>query len=135
MPRNGCAPVNLTKRRSRGALVEAQKVQLPPSPTELRPELKAACVSVLEAEQWLETAGFRPCVIKLASPDTGEFLRAYAQFRDVIDQHAAVARLNGRLEAQDELERTHARSSTVRAVWAGFAGLLAGGALAAIVLL
>lgn len=54
---------------------------LPASPLQEREEIRDAALSMIEGEQWLQSAGYRDSINKLASPKADEFLNGLREFQ------------------------------------------------------
>lgn len=85
------------------------EILLPPSPVPVPTETRTAAISIIDAEQWLHTHGWRDHINEMSSPRAPDFLRGFHGFRRRL-----------------ELERRHVRDSTIKTcVWIAAALYLA----------
>jgi hypothetical protein len=59
----------------------SSRLALPASPVPVHSEIRDAAAAVIEAEQWLQSNGWRQSVIELGSPHSETYLAGYARFR------------------------------------------------------
>ena len=83
-------------------------VSLPPSPTPVSAEGQRDAARVIEAESWLERAGWRRSVTRMSEPGAQEWLLGYTEFRE-------------RLAARDAQWQTWGSRLQAVAFWLGVA--------------
>lgn len=77
----------------------AVPVKLPATPIPLHPEIRDAAIETIAAEQWLQSNGWREPLLRMSSPEAGEFLSGFSAFQ------ARLSNLVGELERDARIWR------------------------------